>query len=490
MVARCSLIELATLADNDIAETIDQRSSRSPEFILDPEWGWELYATSLDDDPNFMGERLGYLGKAYINHAKEIIVINHRGTMLAGHTIEGDHFAVSTAGPSSNLSADTRIWQQRIPTETSIAADFVSTVCEKRDVEFQDYQVIQIGHSLGGFHAQVCGYFFEHEVCSFDNPGAATVVRKAIPGELDIDAVMDRSHTILSMPNMINFTGNHFGNVHRLTRGIDDEGVWARSTNTVRAHRLTFLVPQIVEAGSADVTLEPELEIPGFTNISRTFIRPPIFVDQVTQSFESSLSGTYRVYPYLWCISHINLGSVLTGHSMLVVEGVVEGNDNYEPVVYYIHLTYSSENQPDDEELTLDNLLMRQQYLCDGFARVRMMESQNHYLDSYYNSRQACSWHVSDNLAIEMVDHIQQNECGRWIPYNIIQWHWSGNETHNCTTWAIDMLENHAKIDNAQVHAHIIVKPGVSTLPVGNSPAGSSSGFPLRPSIRCNCTIL
>lgn len=105
---------------------------------------WQIY---LEPDEVDSPINDGYLGLAFINSRTQEIVIAHRGTVVG---IGADSIA--------NYKDDIEILkgsQGLIPEILDDAIEFIVKVIRKRDQDrFDNYQLFQTGHSLGGFLAE------------------------------------------------------------------------------------------------------------------------------------------------------------------------------------------------------------------------------------------------------------------------------------------------------------------------------------------------
>lgn len=160
-----------------------------------------------DETKNDLTNKLGYHGACYrktLEDGKVIYAFTHKGT---------------NPKDIRNLSADSTIAVNLIPKESRVGERFVSFCMGKLGITPKDTTIYHLGHSLGGFHAQLIGYLHGTYVCSFDNPGAwtqaAAWVRQQKPTNppKEPDPTQAAKHlTILSIENPVNAHGIPIGN--------------------------------------------------------------------------------------------------------------------------------------------------------------------------------------------------------------------------------------------------------------------------------------
>lgn len=132
----------------------------------------------------------GYAGVAYSHPKVKIILIAHRGT---------------EAKILSNLVTDATLFFDRKPLAQQLAQAFSLRVRNAAD----NYQIIETGHSLGGFHAELNAAHFGSQCITFDSPGSGDY--------LQTQALESNNFTTyLSLPNSINTAKSHIGKVYRV----------------------------------------------------------------------------------------------------------------------------------------------------------------------------------------------------------------------------------------------------------------------------------
>ena len=499
-----SLLELVILADNVGTSDYDLPD------------GWVLDGASHDHC--LRTSSVGYLAKVFVNADINTVAVVHRGQKISRHMLQErdlnqkmviDNVPLSPIGyfkswlakiffnPDLNTFAamhtgrmlvtdvitDTTLvltdcfksgtenCSKKLPLETTYALDFAQTVIEK----YQGMTIIHIGYSLGGLHAHVCGYIYKQAAFTFDNPGAKEVLERVLEEKLD-PAQTTHAFTVLSAPNVINMTNTHFGNVYQFEEYAESSSLFQRRKDR---NDINFLIEKILQHGLDADCLYHGTTIPGLTDISDKFdAKSPIEIDPEIQGFMSPLSKRV-VTAESWCVSHINTGSVFTGHSMIVVEGVILTREKFVPFVGYYHIIVNLAEQPEENELSDELREMRANGLVDVFARVNVIETDYHCFKARYRGWQTRSWaDKNPKDVVNMISHIMTIETQRWIPYRKLKWEWGFWEDcpfDNCTSWVIKMLENHANIQYSKPISVPIwgvirpripskTKPGISTL--------------------------
>lgn len=148
----------------------------------------------LDDEP-CPENSCGYKGVAYVNEKIKSVIIAHRGTK------------VQFIG---NLVSDACLFLGHIPRSQYYALQFTAAICD----DYPDYHKFITGHSLGGFHATMCGIALRDlhvGVVTFDSPGGGGLLKNR-PSDLH------REHFLhfKTAPNVINTAVPEFGVIHRL----------------------------------------------------------------------------------------------------------------------------------------------------------------------------------------------------------------------------------------------------------------------------------
>jgi predicted esterase YcpF (UPF0227 family) len=199
-----------------------------------------LCSDSHDFEPGDSSSSFGYFGKVYLNHVDREIIFVHRSTTLN----KPQQHECSSFVALANISSDVAIYSQVLPTSTTIALNFVKKQLEALLREYSDYTCVHVGHSLGGFHAHVCGYLLKHRVIAIDPPGAKEVITQ-LDNELDT-AQCAQHYNFFMMKNLINKTNNHVGKLAYHTYQ-DKESIssFEECTRTLETHSLDFFMAHI-----------------------------------------------------------------------------------------------------------------------------------------------------------------------------------------------------------------------------------------------------
>ena len=170
-------------------------------YLNAPPAGWVKLKTSFNDHD--IKSHQGYLGLALVNDSRKEIVVSHRGTEFND---KNPRRIFKT--PYYNLKSDSLIFFDKLPHESQLALVFSEMVCN----ENPGYEIIQVGHSLGGFHAMVCAYVNNHYAITFDPPGCKEILIK-IDQKLD-DKKLKKLYAFFMAYNLINQVGVQVGNVY------------------------------------------------------------------------------------------------------------------------------------------------------------------------------------------------------------------------------------------------------------------------------------
>jgi hypothetical protein len=132
----------------------------------------------------------GYHGVAYIHEADQLVLIAHRGTDT---TI------------LSNLISDSSLALNRIPPAQQAAEKFS---CRIRTALPEGYGVVESGHSLGAYHAEINAGNLGGYCITFESPGTAN--------QLPPDIEPRNFISFLSTPNFIDVAKPHVGTLYRI----------------------------------------------------------------------------------------------------------------------------------------------------------------------------------------------------------------------------------------------------------------------------------
>jgi hypothetical protein len=190
--------------------------------------GWKVL--TCGDNPLVESSKNGYFGIAFVNHKTGNIIIAHRGT-------EFPNFSSSQNGSSNWLSKINALLELL----KDVRADYFGVAClglddqQRSAVEFSkkvndkakeyNYRVGCVGHSLGGWLAQIAAYTLNdnqngrgniYAIC-LDSPGIKEMITKyyqskyRMTEEVPLDVV-----NFTLFPNHVNCFGRHLGTLYQL----------------------------------------------------------------------------------------------------------------------------------------------------------------------------------------------------------------------------------------------------------------------------------
>lgn len=158
---------------------------------------------------------------------------------------------------------------------------------------------------------------------------------------------------------------------------------------------------------------------------------------------KSRINSAYEFKEDLWVISLINTGTILGGHSKIVIEGIKE-NSLY--IVECHAMVIPDENE--DNESSLPQAFRN----TKGTLRPLISEKDN-YKDeqklTQYSTSTSTSYYIApanaDLIINEVKKQIEEFNTGNYMPYqysgdNRIKF-FGSNDGHNCTTWAESILK-------------------------------------------------
>lgn len=181
----------------ELAQFCQQAYAKVPQATIGC---WQFFSQSSPSSQ-------GYYGVAYFNPEKKCVVIAHRGT-----------------DPTllSNLLSDASLSFSKLPTAQKDAENFSKEVRFSLLSVEPDCLVIETGHSLGGFHAEMnivllaSGY-----AMSFESPGIEEMCKT-----LQLHPEPDHFVSFFSVPNVVNTAKSHLGDLyHIFPHGIDKNEV-------------------------------------------------------------------------------------------------------------------------------------------------------------------------------------------------------------------------------------------------------------------------
>lgn len=148
-----------------------------------------------------------YHGLIVYNESENEIIISNYGT----------HINASRLSTTINdLYADAQLALKLTPTKFQATQKFIHQMKELLGHDYNDYKITCVGHSLGGFIAQLASVecrnlgFEDVSTIAFDSPGAReAAITLATEGQ-DIDKNVEN---YLTRPNIVNCTNHHLGKI-------------------------------------------------------------------------------------------------------------------------------------------------------------------------------------------------------------------------------------------------------------------------------------
>lgn len=199
-------------------------------------------------NPNlFKDGEAGYLGQAFLNTQTNEVVVVHRGTKfyprhqkLEANPILHEPNKVITSG---NLYNDSVLADQRVPPECRPALQLAFKI---RD-QYPKHKITQIGHSLGGFHANIVGYFCQQQVIAFDPPGSKQQIEEITNYVVD-NKQFKQHYNLLAQKDLVNAANTQVGNVFFRTpinddwRPLDDQTETEQVKTTLKNHGIATFI--------------------------------------------------------------------------------------------------------------------------------------------------------------------------------------------------------------------------------------------------------
>ncbi len=194
--------------------------------------GWSRYMSANSTN--------GHYGVAF--KCGNVVVISHRG---------------SDFNLFQNIVTDVKIARANFQVNYSVlsnaciyAVAFSNNVRSALSEHDHGLRIVETGHSLGGFHAELNAYIFNDKAITYDSPGTKTLLLNAefraclkadaykkakIPFDSIPDKLSEENYTsFVSSPNIVNTLGGHIGrNVYRLyPRHVPQDGL---TTDDIKA---------------------------------------------------------------------------------------------------------------------------------------------------------------------------------------------------------------------------------------------------------------
>ncbi len=290
--------------------------------------GWQKITTSADHE--LEGGTLGYYGVAYVHEAtaedkRQEVVVVHRGTKLKRQEDKESVFKSSGDGVC-NLANDGSIAFQSIPLDTKKALAFARIVAENY-ADKPDYRLLQLGHSLGGVHAHVCGYVLEQPVIVLDVPGIAEALRSYItanglPEKLE---QLNQHYAFQGQPNIVNNIHTQVGNVYQRVVNITDNEGQDLLKATPKEHHLSRL-KEFMGDELPDPTLVGVYPYDGFVLLKKGDQLPellPVAPLQPELPTYNAVGGRYIIDENQGALSLVRKFGA--AHAFLLLEGMMHG---------------------------------------------------------------------------------------------------------------------------------------------------------------------
>jgi len=416
--------------------------------------GWRLLETSGGKSINDSFH--GYFGKAYENTETGEIVIAHRGTVLQ-ETKTSNSFTT----PVGNLGSDTLIFLRQLPPETRLALEFSKKITEA----YPGRKKTHAGHSLGGYHAHICGHLLQDTVIAFDPPGCLSVLKKWQFNQQQCN----NHYTFTRVRNLVNGVDQHVGKVYTLDPNykLPAGRLITQSIITLRTHMLENFFAVI----SPD-TLSPAESIPDFFHLLST-TEELLTGERTTMKMFSKVDPSKELLKDVWVLSFLSSKSLI-GHARLVIEGINDDGN-----LYFLMADIQAEadnaqassssfaylknikgkitevrvyekNEYDDMDLEI----IRDSFNNNWYAKK---EDVQKVIDSIKEDSTLCDRITRELIEIERTPDISDTEKARlqtakrqeYLPYQLAGKHTSfkNNKGDNCTTW-VEAKLNLAKVGN------------------------------------------
>ena len=309
----------------------------------------------------------GYFGEAFLQPQRQLIVVVHRGTKLYNvsekYRLNAHQEKLNGLISLGNLVNDALLAFQYVPPETQPALDFALRILE----HYPQHTIIQTGHSLGGFHANLVGYFCKQKVVAFDPPGCLEVLTKLLQEmRLPLDAPQLQQHyNLLAESNLINQINTQVGQVYYRKpanndwRPIHEQSVTSRIQVTLTSHKLISFLSVITEdrihlglqipdafvsaervTASQETSRQTELaSVHRLNNKSVT----PYRTHLGEKAMKNSINGTHDLTQDNWVVSIVRRKE--GDHCFLILEGL---GDQHERITLRAELGYKVINQNSD----------------------------------------------------------------------------------------------------------------------------------------------
>jgi hypothetical protein len=158
-------------------------------------------------------------------------------------------------------------------------------------------------------------------------------------------------------------------------------------------------------------------------------------------SYRSIVEKKFIVTEQIWVVSLINTGSIFTGHSMILLEGL----ENGQPLIRQCDIKAI----PLEEE-TEQSIGAPLRNVKGKITDIRTFTDYDRNKEKY--QKNARSWYVTPTEAKRMLEDIQKDKDrteaakqgqGEYISYQYAgrESFWSNDNAHNCPSWCYEKLE-------------------------------------------------
>ncbi|GEM_PF-4048506 len=181
-------LEFALMSNLAYGGDDSQLHAAFPVFRAD----WKRVGTAEKND-------LDYHAVAYCDEARNVLVVAHRGTQSI----------------KDWMVSNSKIVQGTVPDAYALAKKFSEALRKA----YPQHTVIETGHSLGGFYAQLNAGYFQGYAVTFDVPGTrSAMARPECLGSAQAVNALNQEKIIsfVSAPNIVNTANAHVGTLFRV----------------------------------------------------------------------------------------------------------------------------------------------------------------------------------------------------------------------------------------------------------------------------------
>ncbi|MCD8499801.1 MAG: hypothetical protein LRY43_01485 [Gammaproteobacteria bacterium] len=287
---------------------------------------------SLYTDSSGLDSAQGYYGKVYIDREHQEILFVHRSTTIDNKIQPHENSSFVAA---ANLVSDSAIYLNVLPQASQVALKFVKKQLSILSRAHVGYASIQIGHSLGGFHAHICGYTLKHRVIAIDPPGCAEILIK-LKTPFDHQQC-EQHHSLFVRRNQINETNSHVGKLayHQFEEHWGKSSSLQTTSNTLSTHSLDYFMAHIPRDSLDSIAALPQnffwLNSPSLVTSSSSFYRSTFESSAIHIQFDDSdiLGDQEEIRADRWIVFILNEKErgdhQNCQHAFLLLEGIRDG---------------------------------------------------------------------------------------------------------------------------------------------------------------------